>query len=145
MSVLEVGAGSGFYSVEVAKRISTGRIVLLDIQTGMLHRSRKRAAAEGLSNILYCAADAGSIPFKNETFDVVFMIAVLGELGDEDTGLREIHRILKAGGMLSISEHLPDPDFAAFPSLRRRVETLGFSFESRQGFRWSYTANFRAH
>ena len=52
-------------------------------------------------------------------------------------------RVLKAAGVLSISEHMPDPDFTPFDALRRRVEANGFGLAAHTGSRWAYTANFR--
>lgn len=50
-SVLEIGPGSGFYSVEVAKRIPDGHLELFDVQPEMLDRCRARFAASGLTNV----------------------------------------------------------------------------------------------
>src|SRR4051812_30309713 len=48
--VLEVGAGSGFYSVEVARKIPKGYLELLDLQPEMLKKARRKIEAKGLSN-----------------------------------------------------------------------------------------------
>lgn len=141
--VLEVGAGSGFYSVEVARRVSEGHLELLDLQPEMLKKARRKLVAEGLSNVGYTPADAGTLPFKADSFDVVYLVTVLGEIADQGAFLREAHRVLKPGGTLSISEHLPDPDFSPSAKVRSLVEKEGFEFIARHGARWSYTANFR--
>ena len=57
--------------------------------------------------------------------------------------LRALHRVIRPGGLLSITEHLPDPDFSRFSRLRELVEREGFEFSERFGPPWSYTANFR--
>jgi ubiquinone/menaquinone biosynthesis C-methylase UbiE len=141
--VLEVGAGSGFYSVEVARRISEGRLELLDLQPEMLKKAQRKLEAEGLSNVGYAHADAGLLPFKGESFDALFLVAVLGEIANQKAFLSEAHRVLKPQAMLSISEHLPDPDFSPFAKVRSLVEKEGFEFSERHGAMWSYTANFR--
>src|SRR5262245_47792999 len=51
--VLEVGAGSGFYSVEVARQISAGRLQLLDLQPEMLKKAQKKVEVEGFLNTGY--------------------------------------------------------------------------------------------
>src|SRR5918993_186638 len=48
--VLEVGAGSGFYSAEVARAIPNGRLELLDLQPEMLRKARRKLEAAGLTN-----------------------------------------------------------------------------------------------
>jgi ubiquinone/menaquinone biosynthesis C-methylase UbiE len=141
--VLEVGAGSGFYSVEIARRISTGRLELLDLQPEMLDKARRKLEAAGLFNVGYTLADAGDLPLEADSFDLVFLVAVLGEIADQEAFLRQTHRVLKFGGILSISEHLPDPDFSPFAKVKSLVEKEGFEFFERYGTKWSYTVNFK--
>jgi uncharacterized protein len=141
--VLEVGAGSGFYSAEVARRVSKGHLELLDLQPEMLKKAREKLEAEGLSNVGYTAADAGDLPFRDDSFDVLFLVAVFGEVANQKAFLREARRVLKFGGTLSVSEHLPDPDFSTFAKVKALVEKEGFEFFERWGAAWSYTANFR--
>jgi len=141
--VLEVGAGSGFYSVEVARRVPEGRLELLDLQPEMLKKARRKLEARGLSNVGYTLADAGKLPLESDSLDVLYLVAVLGEISDQRAFLREAQRVLKPGGTLSISEHLPDPDFTPFAKVKSLVENEGVKFLERHGWRWSYTANFR--
>lgn len=140
--VLEVGAGSGFYSVEVARAIPDGRLELSDLQPEMLRKARRKLEAGGLRNVGYTAADAGRLPFEEDSFDLLFLVTVLGEIADRGAFLREARRVLKPGGVLSVSEHLPDPDFSPCAKVRPLVERTGFKFVGRDGAWWSYTANF---
>jgi ubiquinone/menaquinone biosynthesis C-methylase UbiE len=141
--VLEVGAGSGFYSIEVARRISEGQLELLDLQPEMLKKARRKLKAKDVSNVGYAVADAGLLPFKEDSFDALFLVAVLGEIANQQAFLSEARRVIKPEGVLSISEHLPDPDFSSFAKIKSLVEKEGFEFSERYGARWSYTANFR--
>ena len=141
--VLEVGAGSGFYSVEVARRVSEGHLELLDLQPEMLKKAQQKLEAKGLSNVGYTLADADKLPFKDDSFNALFLVAVLGEVANQKAFLSEAHRVLKPGGILSISEHLPDPDFSPLAKVKSLVEKEGFEFFERYGARWSYTVNFR--
>jgi ubiquinone/menaquinone biosynthesis C-methylase UbiE len=141
--VLEVGSGSGFYSVEVARRTVEGHLQLLDLQTEMLQKARAKLRKEGLGNIGLTVADGGRLPFKQNGFDVIFLVAVLGEIENRGAFLREAHRALKPQGVLSISEHFPDPDFLRLAKVKLLVEKEGFEFLVRHGVSWNYTANFR--
>lgn len=143
-AVLELGAGSGYYSIEVARRVRTGRLELFDLQAEMLERCRAKCAPAGLTNVGYIVGDAAALPFGRACFDVVFMVAVLGEVRDRAGGLTSIRRVLKPGGVLSISEHLPDPDFTTLRSLRRHAERVGLVVEHVYGLPWAYTANLRS-
>lgn len=141
--VLEVGAGSGFYSVAVARAVEEGKLELLDLQPEMLDKARRKIDAAGLENVGYKAANEnGRIPFDDGSFDIVFMVTVLGEVKEQELLVREINRLLRHGGVLSVSEHLPDPDFVSSGKLRRLLENNGFRFRRRFGRSWAYTANY---
>ncbi|MGH9947934.1 MAG: hypothetical protein ACRD6X_12140 [Pyrinomonadaceae bacterium] len=66
----------------------------------------------------------------------------MGGIADRNTFLSEANRVLKAGGTLSISEHLPDPDFSSFIKVKSLVEAANFVFLARHGRFWKYMANF---
>lgn len=141
--VLEVGAGSGFYSATVAGQVPEGCLTVLDLQPEMLKKAEEKLRARGASNVLYALADAGRLPFEQESFDAIFLVAVLGEIVERRSFLGEALRVLKPRGLLSISEHIPDPDFSSSSKVRSLVETEGFEFSRLYGRRWAYTANFR--
>lgn len=141
--VLEIGAGSGFYSVEVARKVSEGHLELLDLQPEMLKKAQQKLEAEGLFNTGYTLANAGRLPFKERSFDLVFLVTVLGEITKQKDFLSEARRVLKPEGILSISEHFPDPDFSPFTKVKLLVEGVGFEFFERYGVGWNYTANFK--
>ncbi|HEX8851967.1 MAG TPA: methyltransferase domain-containing protein [Pyrinomonadaceae bacterium] len=141
--VLEVGSGSGFYSVAVALSLSAGRLELLDLQPEMLKKARRKIEAQGLSNVGYTLAEAGLLPFRAETFDALFLVAVLGEVTNQKAFLSEARRVLKPLGTLSISEHLPDPDFSPAAKVKSLVENEGFELFAHHGAKWSYTLNFK--
>lgn len=142
--VLELGPGSGYYSVEVARRIPAGRLELFDLQAEMVERCLARCASAALTNVGATVGDAAALPFGDARFDLVYLVTVFGEARDQDACLRDIRRVLRPGGVLSVSEHLPDPDFTSLGGLRRRAERHGFVLERRYGSRLAYTATFRA-
>ncbi len=143
--VLEVGAGSGVFSVEVARRIPRGLIEILDLQPEMLEKvQRKIEAASSLSHVVaYTQGDASNLPFSDVTFDVAFLVTVFGEVAEPRKCLQGLYRVIRPGGLLSITEHLPDTDFSTFSRIRSVVEGEGFVFTERFGRPWCYTANFR--
>src|SRR5918998_4748779 len=81
--VLEVGAGSGFFSVEVARTLSQGKLQLLDLQIEMLQKAQRKLRASSLSNVRCALADASALSFKEASFDHVFLVTVLGEIKDQ--------------------------------------------------------------
>jgi len=84
------------------------------------------------------------LPYGDHTFDGAFLVAVLGEIPDQDTALRELARVLRPGGRLVVGESLAsgDPHAVTFGRLRRRAENVGFTLEHRLGGPLAYFARF---
>jgi len=142
-SVLELGAGPGYYSIEIARRLTGGKLILVDVQQEMLDMARERLENSGITNVEYWKADAGSVPADNASFDVVFVVAVLGEISDRAACLREARRVLRADGLLSLTEQFGDPDFIPMAEIMKLTADAGFELVAKYGFRFNYTANFR--
>jgi len=141
--VLEIGPGPGYFSVEVARRIPQGHLELFDIQKEMLEKARCKIEKARLHNVGFTQGDATNLPFGENEFDVVFLVAVLGEVSDKEKCLGAIYRILKPFGLLSITEQPGDPDFLPLPVVRSLAEKQGFEFVESYGKKKNYTANFR--
>ncbi len=141
--VLEIGPGPGYFSVEVARRISEGHLELLDIQEEMLKKAIHRIKSAGLNNVSITQGDAADPPFKKNEFDVIFLVSVLGEISNKEKCLKNIYNILKPSGLLSITEQPGDPDFLPIPVVRSLAEKEGFKFIECYGKNKNYTLNFR--
>ena len=74
--------------------------------------------------IVGAALGAGHL--ERDAFDRAFLVTVLGEVPEPERALREIYESLKPGGILSVTEVLPDPDYLPRGRLRRLVEGAGF-------------------
>ncbi len=116
--ILEVGPGPGFFSIEVAKAVPEGKLVLFDIQREMLDKAEKRLKRKGINNVEFVKSDGEQFPFPDKKFDIIFLVTVLGEVENKDLYLTEFRRILKDGGIVSISEQAGDPDLMTVEELR---------------------------
>jgi SAM-dependent methyltransferase len=68
--VLEVGPGTGYYALEVARWLEPGcALDILDIQQEMLDYTMRRAHALGISNIIPTRGDAQALPYPDDHFD----------------------------------------------------------------------------
>lgn len=141
--VLEVGPGPGFFSPAVARRLGEGRLLLYDIQHGMLRKARAKLERAGAQNVGYVQGDARWMPLADRCVDVAFLVAVLGEVPSPSQCLCELHRVLKPDGLLSITEQPGDPDFRPLPVVEGMTEGQGFSLLETYGHGKNYTANFR--
>lgn len=133
LTVLEIGPGTGFYSLEVARGVGpAGRLVCLDLQRVMLDHTRRRLEAAGL-HAAFVRADACALPLRSEAVDRVLLVTVLGEIPQRALALAGINRALRPGGLLCVSEQFPDPDFVTIRTLRRELSQAGFVEKETRG------------
>jgi SAM-dependent methyltransferase len=97
---LEIGAGTGYFSLNLLRAGVVGEAVATDISPGMLAKLRRSAAELGLS-VETAACEAAELPFDDDSFDLVFGHAVLHHLPDLADGFREFRRVLKPGGVVA--------------------------------------------
>jgi ubiquinone/menaquinone biosynthesis C-methylase UbiE len=143
MPVLEVGPGNGRYTVEIARRAGpNGRVTTVDIEPKMIARVAQRAQVEGITNLEARVADVYDLPFDDEAFDAVSLIAVIGEIPRPERALREFYRVLAPGGLLAFSELLPDPDYPLAATLTRLATRAGFRSQEKIGNWFAYTLRF---
>lgn len=139
--LLEVGPGTGYYTLDVADWVLPGgELEILDLQQEMLDHTMERAADRGLTNITATQGDARSLPYEDASFDGAYLTAVLGEIPDQDAALRELTRVLRPGGRLVVGELFGDPHWVSPGGLRRRAEAAGLAFAERSGRAVGYFA-----
>jgi len=98
---LEIGAGTGYFSLNLMQEGAIERLVATDISTGMLASLAATAGALGLGERVETRqADAERLPFADESFDLVLGHAVLHHIPDLDQALREFSRVLRPGGAI---------------------------------------------
>ena len=98
---LEIGAGTGYFSLNLMQAGVIGTATCSDISPGMLAKLRSNAERLGLGDrVTTTATDAEQLPFDDESFDLVIGHAVLHHLPDLAQAFREFHRVLRPGGTL---------------------------------------------
>jgi len=144
-TVLELGPGNGYFSIEAGRRLEDGgRLVCLDIQPPMLSDLRDRLAAAGVTNAHPVLGDAHHLPLADASVDVAFLVTVLGEIPDRPQGLAELRRVLKPGAILSITESLTDPDYQFEDTVRDVCRASGFTPRDHHRGLVGFTMNFAA-
>lgn len=144
MWVLDVGCGPGRVTVPAAQVVGeTGRVVALDIQSGMLARAQEKAKQQGLTNIDFVCADIGEEKLEKEKFDRVLLVTVLGEIPDRERAMRRIFSVLKPGGILSVTELIFDPHFQRRATVIRFATAAGFELCECYGNRFAFTLKFK--
>src|SRR5215218_4575980 len=141
--LLEVGPGTGYYALPVARWLEPGgTLELLDVQKEMLDHTMARARESALDNLEPTHADARTMPFANGRFDAAYLVTVLGEIPDQRAALRELRRVVKPGGRVVVGELFGDPHWVSPAALRRRAEASGLRFDRRVGTPLGYFARY---
>ncbi|WP_230972489.1 class I SAM-dependent methyltransferase [Archaeoglobus neptunius] len=97
--ILEIGVGTGknipFYR--------NNHFVAIDISEKMIARAKKKSGSKIVDLVI---ADAERMPFKDESFDIVYSTFVFCSVDDPVRGLKEAYRVLKKGGKAYFLEHM---------------------------------------
>ena len=96
---LEIGAGTGYFGLNLALAGTIGDYTASDISPGMLEVLGQTAATLGV-DVATVRAEAADLPFEDESFDIVFGHAILHHLPDLDGAFREFERVLRPGGAI---------------------------------------------
>ncbi len=147
MRVLEIGCGSGGFTIDVARVVGEhGKVFALDIQEDMLNiLNQKLDLPENndVHNITLLKESAYGLPFVSGSLDLVYMVAVFQEIPDKQKVLAEVKRVLKPGGNLAISEFLPDPDYPWMSTTAKIGLKAGFIIDRMEGNLLNYTVRFK--
>jgi SAM-dependent methyltransferase len=119
---LEVGAGTGYFTLNLLQLGLIERATATDISAGMLARLSSSAAELGL-DVRTVPAEAEALPFEDESFDLVFGHAVLHHIPDLDRAFAEFARVLRPGGAVAFCGE-PSRTGDSVAALPKRIASL---------------------
>lgn len=139
MIVADLGAGSGFYTLPLAKMIPKGKVYAIEIQQDYLTAINNKINEEHLHNVECLLGDVektGGTKLKDKILDMVIASNILFQIENKDKFINEAKRILKPGGKLL----LIDWSESGFPTLTSVDKIISKSkaremFE-KKGFVW---------
>jgi ubiquinone/menaquinone biosynthesis C-methylase UbiE len=109
--VLDVATGGGHTALAFAG--IARRVVAYDLTEPMLAAARAHVRGRGAATVEFVAGDAGGLPFRDESFDVVTCRTAAHHFADVAAAVRQIHRVLRPGGSLLLQDILGHDDAAS--------------------------------
>jgi ubiquinone/menaquinone biosynthesis C-methylase UbiE len=134
-TLVDYGAGTGFFAVPLAERLNAGSVIGVDVSEQMLSLLTARVAEHGLPNVAGLLTDGQHIDLPDSAADLILLANVWHEITDSASLVIELRRILKPGGRLVVidwgKEDTPvGPPIAeriAASDTLRTLATVGFS------------------
>lgn len=103
--ILDVATGTGDFAIQASKMLRPNKIIGVDISEGMMRIGQSKVEKEKLGNVIsFKKEDCLSLTFGDDTFDAVTSAFGIRNFSNLDKGLKEMCRVLKNGGHLSIVE-----------------------------------------
>ena len=126
MNVGEIGAGTGYYALRIAKRIAPGGTYYAnDIQAGMLARLQANAARQNVTNLKPVLGTQSDSGLPTRSLDYVLMVDVYHELSEPQLMLRNVAKSLKPNGELVLLEfRKEDPSLPIRPEHRMSAKEV---------------------
>jgi len=147
MTVVEIGPGMGFFTLEIAKKVETsGRVIAIDIQPQMLERLEQRAAKANLRDRIetrLARSDSMGMADLAVAVDFVFAYAVVHELPDDRAFFKEVFDVLKPSAMLFIAEPGRHVSVELFNEELQKAQEEGFEIVELQQAGIGHTALLR--
>ncbi|WP_187263948.1 class I SAM-dependent methyltransferase [Pontibacter beigongshangensis] len=140
--VADIGAGTGFYTFKVAKKIPRGKIYAVELQDGFVSELKKRSKEQGLGHVEVVKSGPTSIQVPDASLDLAFMVDVYHELEYPQEMLQAIHRALKPTGKLLLLEYRAEDPKVMIRELHKmtaeqvtkELEANGFRLYKREDF-----------
>ena len=134
-TVADVGAGSGYMTVKMAKRVGpTGKVYANDIQPQMLSMLRQRLDREKLTNVDLVLGGYDDPKLPASAIDLILMVDVYHEFSEPQKMLRKMHDSLRVGGRLVLLEYRKeDPSIPIRPDHKMSVAEAKMEVEA-EGF-----------
>jgi len=122
MTVADIGAGTGYFAIPVARAIGPGRVWAVDLQPELLEVLQgKLAKPDAPANIVPLEGTASSTGLADRSCDIALLANVWHELDDPAGVVAELARILKPGGRIAVLDWRPDVERPPGPPLEHRL------------------------
>jgi ubiquinone/menaquinone biosynthesis C-methylase UbiE len=132
ITVLDLGCGPGFFSVEIAKMLKdSGKVIAADLQEGMLEKVNKKTKGTSLEQrieINKCQEETIGV---TENVDFILVFYMIHEVPNQDNLLKELKSILKPNGKIYIIEPKFHVSKKSFEEMINKIKDIGFEVIDR--------------
>jgi len=105
VTVLDLGSGGGIDVFRASKLVGeNGKVIVLDATPEMIFRARETAKKNDYRNVEFRLGEIEHMPIENNSVDLVISNCVLNLVPDKISAFKEIYRVLKPGGSISVSD-----------------------------------------
>lgn len=108
--ILDCGCGEGFYAMVISQLFPKAKVIGLDHDASLLKKAQKWVGKN--KNITWVVADVNKIPFRTGYFDKIIISEILEHIPDDFRALKEVRRVLKTGGILTVT--VPNHNYPFF-------------------------------
>jgi ubiquinone/menaquinone biosynthesis C-methylase UbiE len=145
MSLLDCGCGAGSITIDLARQVAPGPVLGIDLDAGQIEQARALAAEQGVTNVQFESGNVYALPLADAAVDAVFSNALLDHLRAPLDALREMKRVLKAGGVAGVRSADRDGYLLAPPDpLIEKWVAWHEQLKADQGIRVRLAKNLRA-
>jgi SAM-dependent methyltransferase len=138
--VADIGAGTGYFAVRLARAVPKGRVYGVDAEPDMVRYLNQRAQKEGLANLTAVPAKPAD-PSLPAPVDLVILVDTYHHVPDRERYFRELKKALKPGGRLAIVDFTLDspvgpPKRARIPAdrVKQELARAGYALVEEHGF-----------
>jgi len=108
MEVLECGCGPGVVTFEIAKEVSKGNTIGIDIDEDLIDSNNKKVSESNVKNLKFEVADILKLPYPDNFFDIAYMQALIVHMKSPINAISEVYRVLKNDGLIAVREPIMD-------------------------------------
>lgn len=135
MNVADIGAGSGYHSRLISKKIGKGKVYAVDVEPIMLVYLKQRIAQENLQNIVPVLGTISTVSLPNESVDMMLLVDVYHEFSHPYEMVQSMFNALKPNGKLVLVEFRAEDESVPIKTIHKMSEAQAVKELKAVGFR----------